>query len=231
MDKPPLLLLHGALGSQAQFSPFLPHLEASFQLHTLDFEGHGTAGATDRAFRIEHFAENVLAYLDTHALPAINIFGHSMGGYVGLYLAKNQPGRVHKVFTLGTKFAWTPEFAQQEIASFDADKMLQKVPRFAQLLQERHASSDWKTALEKTRVMMLELGEKPVLVAESLAQIQAVVRIGLGDRDGMVSLEESIEVYRTLPHGQLQIFPSTLHPLEKISIPVLASAMTSFFVE
>ena len=77
-------------------------------MHAMDFAGHGAEHLRDRPFRIDYFADNVLAFLAEQELDKVSIFGHSMGGYVGLYLAKAYPDKVERVFTFGTKFAWTP---------------------------------------------------------------------------------------------------------------------------
>ena len=229
MSRANLLLLHGALGSKSQFSSLIPLLEETFHIHTLDFEGHGSSPLRDRAFRDEHFAENVLDYLNKNSIQSVSVFGYSMGGHVGLYLARKHPERIHRIFTLATKFLWTPENIDREASSLDAEKILKRVPHFAKVLQDRHAVSGWKNVLQKTREMFYELGESNSLPIEELRQIHHVVRIGVGDRDSMVNIEESVQVYRSLPQGELQIFPNTPHPLEKVPVSYLVSSMVGFF--
>lgn len=231
MNKPNLLFLHGALGSKSQFSPLIPFLKDTFQIHTLDFEGHGSSSLKDRTFRNVHFAENILDYLNENSLSHVNIFGYSMGGHVGLYLAKTSPERVNKIFTLASKFLWTPEIAEREAAFLDPDKIREKVPQFAKILEERHAVSGWKNVLQKTEEMFLMLGEENILPVEDMGQIPHGVRIGVGDKDHMVSIEESVAVYRSLPEGELQIFPKTPHPLEKIPLSNLVHSLVDFFGE
>jgi pimeloyl-ACP methyl ester carboxylesterase len=229
MSRTNLLLLHGALGSKSQFSSLIPLLEESFQIHTLDFEGHGSAPLKKRPFRMDHFAENVLDYLDQNSLHRVDIFGYSMGGHVGLYLAKKHRERVHRVFSLATKLLWTPEIAEREAVALEADTLLKKVPQFTKVLEERHAVSGWKNVLEKTKEMFLEQGKNNLLPLEEMGEIPHIVRIGVGDRDRMVSLEECVEAYRCLPRGELQIFPKTPHPLEKVPLSNLIHAMVDFF--
>jgi hypothetical protein len=77
--------------------------------------------------------------------------------------------------------------------------------------------------------MFYELGESNSLPIEELRQIHHVVRIGVGDRDSMVNIEESVQVYRSLPQGELQIFPNMPHPLEKVPVSYLVSSMVGFF--
>lgn len=230
MSKPEIVLLHGALGAKSQFAPLLPLLAETFTVHALDFAGHGAAGiAAERPLRLPHFAADLIAYLDEQGMAQAHVFGHSMGGYVGLLAAREYPDRIGRVFTLGTKFAWTPEFAAREVKLLDAEKMLAKVPAFVQQLQERHTAVSWRDLLAKTAEMMRDLGENPPLTPESAAHIPHAVRIGLGDRDHMVTLEESAAIYRALPNGQLHVLPDTPHPLEKVNMADLAAAIIHFF--
>ena len=229
MNKPDLLLLHGAAGAASQFEPLLPLLAGKYQLHLLDFEGHGNSPPRERPFRAEHFAENVVEYLVSRAISPVNIFGYSMGGYVAMYLAKTRPELVKGVATLGTKFHWDAEVAVREAKLLDAGKIEQKVPHFARALEARHTASDWKAVLSKTVEMMAALGEHNVLTLEGYGKIEQRARIGVGDRDTMVSVEESAAVYRALPNGEIEVFPGTPHPLEKVLLSRLARSLMEFF--
>jgi pimeloyl-ACP methyl ester carboxylesterase len=229
MPKPPLLLLHGAVGASAQFDPLLPLLDERYEIHRLDFEGHGHAPLRERPFRTEHFAENVVEYLDRRSLERIDIFGYSMGGYAALYLAHAQPQRVRRIATLGTKFNWNHEVAAREARQLDPEKIREKVPQFARALEARHTAAGWETVLSRTREMMTALGEQKAVTPEMLGGIPHRVRIGVGDRDSMVTLEESQAAYRSLPQGELEVLPGTPHPLEKIPPARLARYVMEFF--
>lgn len=230
MTKPHLLLLHGATGVKELFDPFIPLLGDYFYLHTFDFEGHGTAPLNNRPLRMEYFAENIAHYMDTHDVPQAFLFGHSMGGYAALCLALQQPERVQKVFTLGTKFAWTPEFAAGEAQMLDPELMRHKAARFVALLEKRHTATPWANHAEAVREMLLYLGENPTLSNEQLAQLQVPVRIGVGDRDKMVTLEESMAVFRALPQGEFQVLPNTPHQLERVMVDWVAEAIQEAFL-
>lgn len=58
---PPLVLLHGALGDVEQYTLLAAALDWSSDLLRVEFEGHGRTASPGRPFRIEHFAEHVLA--------------------------------------------------------------------------------------------------------------------------------------------------------------------------
>jgi pimeloyl-ACP methyl ester carboxylesterase len=223
-----LLLLHGALGARTQFDALRPLLDPSWQLLAPDLEGHGARDLAGRPFRIEHFAENVREHLAEHGVARTAIFGYSMGGYVALHLAATHPELVSGVFTLGTKLAWTPEIVEREVRQLDAAAILEKVPRFALTLADRHTGSGWECVLRETAGLLRALGERPPLTPEALRGVVGPVRLALGDRDGTVTLEETRDAMRVLPRGELEVLPGTPHPFEKVPLARLAWSIGEF---
>ena len=223
-----LLLLHGALGAAEQLQPLSETLSITYIVHSINFYGHG--GVNDiEEFTIEQFANQVYHYLLENKIDKVNIAGYSMGGYVALYLAKQHPEKINKIFTLATKFLWTPAIAGQEIKLLNPEKITEKLPAFASTLEKRHAPNDWKALLKKTAKLMTGLGDQPVLTTEDFQKIEQPILISIGDKDTMVSLEETIDVYRKLKHGYLLVLPATPHPIEKVDMKRLAEEINLFF--
>jgi pimeloyl-ACP methyl ester carboxylesterase len=223
-----LLLLHGALGAAATLEPLKQALADNYTVYTIDFAGHGGNALPEQAFSIELFAQNVVEFMRDQQLEQAHIFGYSMGGYVGLYLAQQYPDRVKSVFTLATKFAWSEDTAAKEVKMLNPDKIKEKVPQFATMLAQRHAPQPWEQLMHKTAAMMQQLGTQPVLTPDILAQLQLPVQIAVGDQDTMVTLEETIAAYRSLPNGRLLVLPATKHPLETIPVSRLAQEINLF---
>lgn len=227
MSKPKLLVLHGALGSANQLQPLCEKLEATFDVYSFNFSGHGGC-AFEANFSIDQFATDLKSYIGENRLEGIDIFGYSMGGYVALRLAMIENKLIGKIHTLGTKLAWSPETAAKEVKMLNPGKIEEKVPAFAKVLAERHAPNDWKKVLLKTKQMMLDLGEQPILSENEYHQITNDVIIGIGNEDSMVSVEESAVVANHLPHGQLQVFEGFKHPIEQIDCNILAESIEDF---
>ena len=222
-----LLLLHGAIGAKDQLEKLTIELEKYFKVHAVNFSGHGGENFSND-FGIEAFTNDVLSYLDSNKINSVNIFGYSMGGYVALYMAKHFPERVNCVFTFATKFLWTTEIAQKEIKMLDPSLIEQKIPAFAKILEKRHQPNDWKLLLQKTSSMMLHMGDNNPLTPDDYKTILQPVLIGIGDSDNMVTMEETIAVYKNLPNSQMIVFPNTHHPIEKISINRLKNELLLF---
>jgi pimeloyl-ACP methyl ester carboxylesterase len=228
---PHLLLLHGALGSAATLQSLQQLLAPYYTVHTLNFSGHGGAALPADAFSMEAFAEDTLHYLEEHGLQTVDIFGYSMGGYVALYLALQHPNRVGRIFTLATKFAWSPETAAKEVKMLQPQKVEEKVPAFAAVLAARHSPTDWREVMTRTANMMQALGQRPLLTETTLAQVAKTVRVGVGDRDNMVSIEETAWAYRQLPKASLLVMPDSRHPLEQVDLQRLLWEIRQFFSE
>lgn len=224
-----ILLLHGALGSKSQFLEVEESLSNDFNIHTMNFSGHGGESIPGEPFSIEMFASDVIEYLEINAIKSIDIFGYSMGGYTALYLAKTNPQRIRKIFTLATKFEWNEEISAREIKMLNSAKIKEKIPKFAEELFIRHTPQNWETVLAKTSEMMVNLGKRNVLTEEDFSLIENDVLVGIGDRDKMVSFEESIAVYRRLKNGRIIVLPDTPHPLEQVNAKRLVYEIKNFF--
>ncbi|MCW8898547.1 MAG: alpha/beta fold hydrolase [Flavobacteriales bacterium] len=223
-----LLILHGAIGSKSQFNSLASLLNNQFNIHLLNFSGHGGEVFKEN-FNIPQFADDVLVYLEQQKIEAIDIFGYSMGGYVALYLAKHHPEKVGKIITLGTKLSWTPEIAAKETKMLVADKIEEKIPAFAAILKDRHYPNDWKIVLEKTANMMIAMGNKNVLKDEEFKLIQHPVKMLLADQDEMVSKTETNHVAQLLPHATFELLPNSKHPIEKVDIDALSEIIRAFY--
>lgn len=227
MTSQPIILLHGALGSQAQLAALQKELESQYDVYSLDFEGHGD-NRSNGDFNMDVFVQNVLDLIDDHKLNNAPIFGYSMGGYVALHLALLHPERVEKIITYGTKFDWKPETSAREVKMLDPGVIEEKVPKFAHHLQAIHGKDNWKTVLHKTADMMIGLGDEPPLTAESLSKIQQQVMIAIGTEDNMVSLEESEATAVSIKNGTLEILEEFVHPLERNDPQVMANLIKEY---
>lgn len=224
-----LLLLHGALGAKSQFAGLEKILSRDFEVYSINFSGHGGEQIPSEPFSMKMLAEDILKFLAENEIEKINIFGYSMGGYAALYLAKTNPARVGKIFTLATKFEWSEAIAAREAKMLDAAKIKEKIPKFAKELQIRHSPQDWETVLQKTSGMMINLGRKNELTFDDLSAIENEVQLGLGDSDKMVTIEETAAVYHALKNCKMIIFPNTTHPLEQVDIEMLKAEINLFF--
>lgn len=219
--KPPIILLHGALGSVDQLTPMKEALALYFDVHPFGFSGHGGREAKG-PFRVEQYARELRDWVKEKGLHQPWVWGYSLGGYVALYLALQEEGLFKGIATLATKFHWDPEQARKEGARLSPEFLLDKAPAFVDGLKQRHAPASWKDMLKNTAELMEALGEKPLLDHARLSSLPIPVLTMIGDKDRMVSLEETIQARQSLLSGSLAVLPSTGHPIEAMPADLVA---------
>jgi len=223
-----LLLLHGALGHSSHFEPFLPFLREHFQVHTPLFRGHGGTGIPTSGLSIESYVMQVAAYLQEQQLERVHIFGYSMGGYVALCYAQQQPERVASLLTLATKLHWNPGSVQQEVKMLHPDTIREKVPKYAAQLEALHGT-EWPALLTGIAGLMTRLGEQPLLNETVYRSVQTPVRLMVGDQDTMVSIDETRSAVQQIPGATFAVLPGTKHPIDRVRTSLLIDLMKDFW--
>lgn len=223
-----LLLLHGALGHSDIFTPYKEGLSQYFNIHTPLFSGHGNVDLPENGITIEKYTQELAAYCEKENLKDVYFFGHSMGGYVALCYALQNPDNVNSIITIGTKFDWTEEQAIKESKMLNPAVILDKVPKYAEQLESQHGSK-WRQLLPAIADMMVSLGKNPPLNQDNLPEIKVPVQIMIGDKDNMVTLEESIGVYKSIPDAKLAVLPDTKHPMDRVRPRLLLDLMKDFW--
>jgi pimeloyl-ACP methyl ester carboxylesterase len=224
----PIILLHGALGALQQLEPLKQVLiNDNRKVYALNFSGHGSKPFSQDGFGIDVFANDVISFMDENKITKADIFGYSMGGYVAIWMTHRFPARIEKITTLGTKFDWDPTSAQKEVAKMNADKILEKIPAFARILEIRHSPNDWKELLDRTKDMMLSLGENPMITRQLAKKLSNRILILLGDLDDMADRAFSQSIASEFPKGTFQLLINTPHPIEKVNITELADLISA----
>ena len=208
-----IVLLHGAIGTKQQMQGLSAEIKNTHQVYSYDFPGHGEHPSSENEFSIELFEQWISKEI-TAMEGDVAILGYSLGGYVGLRLALMHADKVKVVMTFGTIFDWHPEQAKKQISKINPTKIQEKVPSFAEQLHQTHGEK-WPNVLINTHGLLEKLGNAPLLNEHNLPNIKAKCLISVGDRDALVSIEESIKTYKLIPGAQLAVYPETGHPIEK----------------
>lgn len=94
--KPPLVVLHGLLGSSRNWQGAGADLAAGRHVWALDLRNHGRSPWED-TMTYEAMTADVLGWMDARGPGAVELMGHSMGGKVAMMLACRHPARVRRL--------------------------------------------------------------------------------------------------------------------------------------
>lgn len=90
---PPLLFLHGVLRRAEDFTTLLAAFSSRWQVHALDFRGHGRSDP-GTGHRVRHYLDDAVAAIDRVLPGKVALYGHSLGALVALGAAGQRPERV-----------------------------------------------------------------------------------------------------------------------------------------
>ena len=97
--KPPLVILHGLLGSSRNWQSAGKELTADFHVFALDLRNHGSSPHADE-MGYAAMADDVVAWMDAQGLTQVSLIGHSMGGKTAMVLACRHPERVSRLIVV-----------------------------------------------------------------------------------------------------------------------------------
>lgn len=220
-----IILLHGALGSAEQFGKIIGQFGPGANIFTFDFAGHGKS-EQEGDFSIESFSEQLKDFCSRFA--DYHIFGYSMGGYVALYAAGLHKINPLSIVTLGTKFAWSSDFSDKETRMLDQTILKEQAPAYFESLLDLHGDKTVKL-LEGTKKLMTDLGSNPLLTPELMEKIGCKVIVCRGDRDKMVTGDESEFAVSNIKDSNYLVFENTPHPLDRIESEFLVKKLNTIF--
>jgi pimeloyl-ACP methyl ester carboxylesterase len=237
-DGPPLVLVHGGLGSGAEWAPMIPLLADRFRVLTPDSRGHGRSTNPRGVLSYPALADDLAALIATLGLERPVVGGWSDGGQVVLELAARHPGAVGPIIVGGAY----PDFVgtglretHRALLGADASGTPDLAHLDAELgdeAEEIHAlhlggTHHWAELIRQTASMWLDY---PGLAPHEVAAIAHPALVLVADRDEIIPLDLSIALYRALPHAELAVGPSTDHaaPLTAERTPVFAALINDF---
>ncbi len=92
-NRPTLILLHGLLGSSANWHGIARRLASDYYVIVPDLRNHGTSPHAD-GVDYPAMSGDLMELMDEHGLDSALLIGHSMGGKVAMWLSLQQPERI-----------------------------------------------------------------------------------------------------------------------------------------
>jgi pimeloyl-ACP methyl ester carboxylesterase len=236
-DGAPLILIHGGLGSSAQWEPVVAELADGFRVITPDSRGHGRSTNPSGDLSYALIADDVAALIAALGLPRPAVGGWSDGGQVTLELGARHPGAAGALIvgaaypdfdTGGLREAHRALLGADQEGVPDPAHLDAELGEFADEIKALHpgGAQQWRTLVRQTAPIWLDYEG---LGPDELRAIQTPVLVLAGDRDELIPLDLSAALYRALPTAELAICPHLSHdgPTPERA-PVFASLIRDF---
>ncbi len=111
---PPFILMHGTGGHLEAFARNLRALGGEYRVIAYDYPGHGWTTTTGHDLEIDEYVEHLTGLMDVLGIDRAHLSGESLGGWVAVKFAAQNPGRVDRLVlnTPGGTMA-TPEVMER----------------------------------------------------------------------------------------------------------------------
>ena len=235
--KPPLVLLHGLMGSGACWSPLARSFEGEYDVVMPDARGHGNSSAPLHGYRYEDHASDVIELIRGLGLIAPILLGHSMGGMTATVVASQGASMIRGVILADPTFL-SPEW-QREVRDSDVAEQHRRVlslDKCDALAQERlrHARRSSEivelctNARQQTRMCAFDVLTPPNPdYHQMVSTIDVPILLVIGD-DPVVSHETARELQSLNPRIRVEQIQDAGHGVPYDQPERFASVVRSF---
>ena len=125
---PPLVLLHGWMGSSEDYAEVIELLKSHFYCIAIDLPGHGKTEVIgdDLGYDFIDTATGIIQLLDSLKIDQCAITGYSFGGRLVLYLALEFPDRFDRVILESTS-PGLPTVAERDARIISDDRIIRQL--------------------------------------------------------------------------------------------------------
>ena len=227
-DGEPIVFSHGLLFSGAMFQAQVAQLRDRYRCITFDHRGQGQSGVTESGYDIDTLTSDAAELIKSLDVAPCHFVGLSMGGFLGIRLAAQEPGLLKSLTLLETSA--DPE----EPENAPRYRLLNVVARWIGLwavlgrvmpimfgrsfladpdrAEERRR---WSKAIASNDRKGITRAVKGVIdregCADLLGQIRMPVGIGVGDEDVATVPEKSDRMHRAIRSSELVVFKGAGH--------------------
>ena len=224
---PPIVFLHGLLGSRRNWRSVAKDMSISHRVFSLDLRNHGDS-FHDEGSTISSMVDDLRVWTDDQGLESHVLCGHSLGGKVAMKFACLHGDRLARLVVVDiAPRDYPPEhhlptfdgllaLNLQTLSSHkDADmKLSEAFPNWAfrkfllTNLVEESGIFRWKPNLGALRSSLLDLSRNPLTPEESYGGVVTFVN---GGKSSYVRLEDEDSIIRHFPKARIVVLPEAGH--------------------
>ena len=215
----PLILIHGGTVTSSMWRSYIPLFAKHFRVIAPDSRGHGRTNNPTGKFSYRVMADDVAAFVQALSLTKPLVYGYSDGGQIALEIGMCYPN-LTAALAIGAAWYKFSEIYLNALAAFgfegsgivNIEQMQSAHPDWVEVLKAEHTRADdpeyWQTLLKQISTMWWTPLD---YTAEDFQRITEPALVLMGDKDGMIPVEQAVEMYQLIPNAELAILPNATH--------------------
>lgn len=204
----PLILLHGALGAvdplvTSSWCALQPILAARYRTVALDSRGHGRTDNPAGRLSYGQMADDVAVFIQQMGLAPAHLAGFSDGATIGLVLGMTRPELLRSLVAVGASYR-IDHVLESFLGFFDAETIEREDAEYAVEFARRHDAHHYPGYWRELVRQIRENVERDMHWTEDdLRKIPVPALIISGEADFTLSLEQVLEMRRSIPRAEL----------------------------
>ncbi|MBF2096831.1 MAG: alpha/beta fold hydrolase [Gloeomargaritaceae cyanobacterium C42_A2020_066] len=242
---PPLVFLHGFLGSSACWSALVPYLTDRYCCIALDLPGFGASGRPSGVYGVGTAVAGVAALVNALNISPCGLVGHSFGGWVAAAYALAYPESVYSLALVAAagirddgfsqRFAWLRpllwphpwvDWGLQGVMPLarlvNRHREVLRLRQFRQLLAQQPVARQFLLARLRPEAAV-------DTVDQDLPRLQVPALVVAGERDRVIPLAHAQAYAQGIPQAQLVVLPAAGHGLPQHHAAALAPHLLDFW--
>jgi len=225
---PPLLFLHGGLGTLKDFNGVMPLLTKRFRVIGIDSRGQGksTLGTADLTYH--RLALDAAAVLKHLGVGRCSVVGFSDGGITALRMAAECGPLVDRLVAIGTgKKLRADDPVRKLLGSVTAQSWTEKFPESVALYKAVNPQPDFAALIDAVVPMWLD-DSATGYPADCVTRITCPLLAVRGDEDHLVSRASVFELVEQVPGAKLLNIPFAGHEAHKDQAQAVMASVNRF---
>lgn len=177
--KPVALLLHGFLGSAAQWQEMVTKLNPQVDCLLVELCGHGNSVAHDGFYSMDDMVRALHGIILQEGIEQFHIVGHSMGGYLGAAFAKAYPEKTASLTLINSISG--PDTAPRKLLRDRAIALIDKYQEAYVSMAVSNLFTDDERETFKQAISAMKLQANTISIASILQALTA-----MRDRSGVL---------------------------------------------
>ena len=200
----PIVLVHGLSGSTLWWRRNVPELAQHYKVYLVDLPGFGVGRRKHGRFALKQAGDWLLTWMDAIGLQQTHLIGHSMGGYICMWVAAHRPDVVLRLVLVSPAFKASTSSVLGYIKLL-LDGIRYLTPHFFPILAFDSLRAGPVTLLKATReIIALD-------VSEEIQRITEPVLLIWGENDTLVPPALGYMLQSELPNARLLMLKHAAH--------------------
>lgn len=174
----PMILIHGMSCSADVWEEVADHYKSRYEIHLVTIAGFGNPETVESPEILKSVKEELISYVKNNNLNQPVLMGHSMGGFISLWTASEEPGLFSKIISVdGLPYfpvlimpGITPETVQP-IVEMMQSQMTGQTPEATRVTQEMMIASMIGDETYRPRVVEMGLNSNSDVIARAMGEM------------------------------------------------------------